>query len=44
MTVISGASIQTGGVDAHAIVAQSIGGGGGFIEALASNGALLVAR
>ena len=41
VAVTSTAAIGTSGAGAHAILAQSIGGGGGFFEAFASDGTLL---
>jgi uncharacterized protein with beta-barrel porin domain len=41
VTVTSSGPISTSGAGAHAILAQSIGGGGGFTEAFSSNGTLL---
>jgi hypothetical protein len=39
--VVSSATIVTQGAGAHALLAQSVGGGGGFVQAFAANGALL---
>ena len=41
VTVTSSGAIATSGAEAHAILAQSIGGGGGFFQAFSSTGAPL---
>jgi uncharacterized protein with beta-barrel porin domain len=41
VAVASTGAISTSGADAHGVLAQSIGGGGGFVAAFSSSGALL---
>jgi uncharacterized protein with beta-barrel porin domain len=38
VTLSSSGEVSTAGTDAHAIIAQSIGGGGGFVQAFGSTG------